>query len=296
MPYYAVANGRTIGVFLDWVTCNESVKGFPNAIYKKFDTKILAEEFIFSNDGSYKENEEKKKEQKSILSFFKDSKIDNGECKIEPFVPDYYVYTDGACIHNGKENARAGFGIYFGPSDPRNVSQRVEGKQSNQIAELSAIVHTYGIVKEDLALGKRVVIMTDSQYSILCCTTYGEKCERKGWSGDIPNKELAKTAFTLYKDQPNIRLVHIKAHTGKDDIHSLGNEQADRLANQAIGLDSCPYQQFDKLWLKVPFVSKDKIKSLGGRWDSNKKKWFIYSDNSDKEDILAEFAEDNSEK
>ena len=291
MPYYAIANGRTIGIFTDWATCNESVKGFPNAIYKKFDTKILAEEFISSNDGYYKEKEEKKKEQKSILSFFKDSKREDRE----PFITDYYVYTDGACMNNGKENAIAGFGIYFGPSDPRNVSQKVEGKQSNQIAELSAIVHTYGIIKEDLDLGKRVTIMTDSQYSILCCGSYGEKCHKKNWSGDIPNKELVKTAFTLYKDQPNIRLVHIKAHTGKNDIHSLGNEQADRLANQAIGVDSCPYQQPNKIWLAIPFVSKDKIKELGGHWDINKKKWFIYPDNSHKEVLLKQFSEDKSD-
>jgi len=294
MPYYAVANGRTIGIFLDWATCNESVNGFPNAIFKKFDTKALAEEFIELN-GS-KEKEIKKEEQKSILSFFKDSKKDNGECKIEHFVPDYYVYTDGACINNGKENAKAGFGIFFGLSDSRNVSQRVEGKQSNQIAELTAIVHVFSIVKKDLDLGVKIIIMTDSQYSMLCCGSYGEKCWKKGWSGDIPNKELVKTAFLLYKDQPNIRLVHIKAHTGKDDMHSLGNEQADRLANQAIGVDSCPYQTADKIWLSVPFASKDKIKSLGGRWDSNKKKWFIYSDNSHKEVILEEFAGDISAK
>jgi ribonuclease HI len=240
MPYYAVANGRTVGIFLDWATCNESVKGFPKAIYKKFDRKELAKEFIELN-GS-KEKEIKKEEQKSILSFFKDSNIEDRECKIETFVPDYYVYTDGACIHNGKENAMAGFGIYFGPSDPRNVSQRVEGKQSNQIAELTAILHTYGIVKKDLDLGIKIIIMTDSQYSILCCTTYGEKCWKKGWSADIPNKDLVKTAFLLFKNQQNLRIAHIKAHTGKDDIHSVGNEEADRLANQAIGLDSCPYQ------------------------------------------------------
>jgi len=276
MPYYAVANGRTVGIFVDWTTCNESIKGFPKAIYKKFDTKELAEEFIEKNQPSNM-----------------DMKIETGVG--EPFIPDYYIYTDGSCMNNGKENAIAGFGIYFGPVDPRNVSQRVEGKQSNQIAELTAIIHTYGIVKQDLTLGKRIVIMTDSQYAILCCTTYGEKCHKKGWTGDIPNKELVKTAFLLCKDQPNLRLVHIKAHTGKDDIHSVGNEQADRLANQAIGLDSCPYQQGDKIWLLVPFVSKDKIKSLGGLWDSNNKKWFIYSDNSHKEIILEEFAEDKSE-
>ena len=30
------------------------------------------------------------------------------------FIPDYYVYTDGACSNNGKCNAQAGIGIFFG--------------------------------------------------------------------------------------------------------------------------------------------------------------------------------------
>ena len=33
-----------------------------------------------------------------------------------------YVYTDGACINNGKPNARAGIGVYFGENDSRNIS------------------------------------------------------------------------------------------------------------------------------------------------------------------------------
>ena len=47
------------------------------------------------------------------------------------FNPDYYVYTDGACSNNGRENAKAGIGIFLGQDDPRNVCEPVEGKQSN---------------------------------------------------------------------------------------------------------------------------------------------------------------------
>jgi hypothetical protein len=31
------------------------------------------------------------------------------------------------------------------------------------------------------------------------------------------------------------------AHTEKKDIHSIGNDGADKLANAAIGLTQCPY-------------------------------------------------------
>jgi len=49
MSFYAVANGRTPGIFLNWNDCNNSVKGYKNALYKKFDTREDAENFIQSN-------------------------------------------------------------------------------------------------------------------------------------------------------------------------------------------------------------------------------------------------------
>jgi len=156
---------------------------------------------------------------------------------------EYYVYTDGACSNNGKSNASAGIGIYFGPDDCRNVSKIVEGKQTNNVAELSAIIETYFIIEKDLNEGKNVTIVTDSNYAILCVSSYGLNCEMNGWKKDIPNKELVKKAFELYKNKSNVKFMHVKAHTNKTDIHSFGNANADRLANEAIGLANCPYNK-----------------------------------------------------
>lgn len=207
---------------------------------------------------------------------------------------DYYVYTDGACVNNGQENAMAGMGIYFGDDDPRNVSKRVVGKQSNNTAELGAIIEAYTIIKDDVENGKVVTIVSDSIYAIRCVTTYGEKCAAKGWSADIPNKDMVKRAYELYRRnspfaEHRIFFKHIKAHTGKDDVHSLGNENADRLANMAIGLTHCPYDKpkepiflgnkletmMSRTYLNVPFSDKEHAKKHGCRWDPKKKKWWI---------------------
>ena len=45
----------------------------------------------------------------------------------------------------------------------------------------------------------------------------------------------------VYKYKSNIQFIHVKAHTCNIDIHSIGNDNADKLANIAIGLESCPY-------------------------------------------------------
>ena len=81
------------------------------------------------------------------------------------------VFTDGACRNNGKPTACAGIGIYFGPNDGRNVSRRITGKQTNNVAELTAIIEVYTIIKQDILSGKEITIFSDSEYSIRCCTT-----------------------------------------------------------------------------------------------------------------------------
>ena len=283
MTFYAVANGRTIGIFLNWNDCNNSVKKYKNALYKKFNTKEEADNFIKVNEKNIDDMNNNIQNHNIIVN----SKDDN-----IVFNPDYYVYTDGACSNNGKDNALAGIGIFFGINDNRNISKKIEGKQTNNTAELSAIIETYYIIENDILNGKKIAIVSDSEYAIKCVSSYGEKCYNKGWNVDIPNKELVKTAYEMYKDKLNIQFIHIKAHTNNTDIHSFGNDNADKLANIAIGLESCPYNTSTKIYLIIPFIKKDEIKKLGGVWDTNKKKWYVYENNKNIDKILTIFSKE----
>jgi ribonuclease HI len=205
---------------------------------------------------------------------------------------DYFVYTDGACLNNGFDNAVAGIGIYFKEDDVRNVSKKVIGKQSNNVAELQAIIDVYEIIKNDIN-DKKICIVSDSIYALRCITDYGEKQCENNWKKDIPNKDLIKYGYELYKNEKNIYFIHIRAHTNNTDIHSKGNECADKLANNAIGMEECPYNASvknisNKIYLKVSF-SKKEIKKLGGIWDSEEEKWYIFNDNIHKDYILKKF-------
>jgi ribonuclease HI len=246
MSYYAVANGKNIGIFTNWNDCNNSVKGYKNALYKKFDTKEDAYNFIQLNNTNVYDI--KFQEQNNITSFLDNVKSKSKEKEdVIIFNPDYYVYTDGACSNNGKSNALAGIGIFFGIDDNRNTSKKIEGKQTNNTAELTAIIETYYIIENDIVNGKKIVIVSDSEYALKCVSSYGEKCYKKGWNIDIPNKELVKTLYEMYKNKQNIKFLHVKAHTNNTDIHSFGNNNADRLANIAIDLESCPYNRSTKM-------------------------------------------------
>ncbi len=227
MPFYAVARGRNVGVYKTWNECKKEVLGFKFPSFRKFDTQEEAEAFIEGRVKSKtKDNNERKLKIKKTAKNIYVSESD--------FYPDYYVYTDGSCHHNGRKNAVAGIGIYFGSNDPRNVSKRVVGKQTNNVAELTAILETYNIIENDVKKGIKIVIGTDSEYVIKCLTSYGERCSKKMWVDPIPNRELVKQVYETYKDMENVKFMHIKAHTKGIDIHSVGNENADRLANMAL--------------------------------------------------------------
>ncbi len=282
MSFYAVAKGKKSGIYKTWKECEVQIAGFKGSVYKKFDTKKEAQQFIQNYEYDLKNDSESETESET------DKKSESIESEsVSAKQIDYYVYTDGACINNGKKNAKAGIGIYFGENDKRNVSKRVEGKQTNNTAELTAIIETYKIIKKDIKLKKNIVIFTDSEYALKCLKSYGKKLDLNDWKDEIPNKELVKELYTSYKNIKNVEFRHIRAHTGKNDIHSIGNDNADKLATMSIsqGNDG-NYIKKEKIYLSVKYEDKEIIKTMGGKWDRNKKKWYVYEDNSNIKDIL----------
>jgi ribonuclease HI len=143
------------------------------------------------------------------------------------------IYTDGACSNNGKKNAVAGIGVYFGENDNRNLSQKLNSslKQTNNVAELTAILKAYEIIQSqnyDI-----INIYTDSEYALKCCTYYAKKII-DGNKINAPNYELLKKTYETFKDKKNINFLYVRGHTENNDIHSIGNKYADKLATLAI--------------------------------------------------------------
>jgi len=198
------------------------------------------------------------------------------------------VFTDGACSNNGKAIAKAGLGVYFGKDDPRNRSTLITGKQSNNTAELSAVIEVFSILENEIREDEKIIIYSDSTYTIRWCGEYGRKVEKNNWLSKgkknqllpIPNLELGKQLYLLCKNNKNISLKHIKAHTGLTDKLSLGNEGADRLANEAIGVQTDPNQK-EKYYFNVPYSEKEVAKKFKAKWNSKKKKWYYEGSTND---------------
>ena len=124
------------------------------------------------------------------------------------------VYVDGACTRNGKQGARAGSGVYFGSEDPRNSSFKVPGKQTNQRAEVWAIIQAL-----DLCPDRPLRIYTDS--------VYAWKGATRQWHMK-QNLDLFEPLWEKLKGRV-IDWKVIRGHTG-----IVGNEAADKLAKQGI--------------------------------------------------------------
>lgn len=151
------------------------------------------------------------------------------------------VYTDGACISNGKRFASAGIGVYWdNRHDPRNISAKLVGQQTNNRAELTAI---YAALRQALP-DKALVVCTDSLYAINCCMHYIHGWKKNGWktidNRAVLNVDLIKAIESLISEKtrigiaagligPIFQMLHLPSHCG-----IIGNEMADSLAALAI--------------------------------------------------------------
>ncbi|EPY53908.1 ribonuclease H Rnh1 [Schizosaccharomyces cryophilus OY26] len=139
------------------------------------------------------------------------------------------VYTDGSSLGNGKFGAAAGCGVYFGPGDPRNLSERlIIGEQTNNRAELQAIIHALENTSGD------VIIRADSKYAIQALTVWNKKWEKTNYmtssSTPVKNVDLITRASRLMEDR-NVELEYVEGHST-----DYGNQQADLLARKAASL------------------------------------------------------------
>jgi ribonuclease HI len=258
--FYAVANGHKNGIYKTWEECKSNIENISNPIYKKFATEEEAKEFIDEN------------------------------------VNTIYIYTDGACHNNGSKNAIAGIGVFLSKDSEFNISRKLEGdKLTNNIAELRAAIEGINIIKKmDM---KNKVVVTDSEYVIKCATSYGDKLVINEWlckktKLPPPNVELVKRLYQLTKKY-DIKYKHIAAHTNNKDKHSICNYYADKLANECIEDPTAPKKEKEssnKIYLNVSYAQKDEAKSKGARWDANKKKWYTFDNNPNKNELLEKYS------
>jgi ribonuclease HI len=155
---------------------------------------------------------------------------------------DIVVYTDGACINNGIKGKEklGGCGVYFNERNKvemNNISERLQDVNkmfnieddvyTNNKSELLAICLALRVCKEKK---KRVIIYTDSEYSLKAIYEWYPLWVEKGIKEKKKNYKILDILHE-YLEVMDVKMCHVRAHTGLKDINSLGNAEADKLAN-----------------------------------------------------------------
>ncbi|RWS27327.1 ribonuclease H1-like protein [Leptotrombidium deliense] len=232
--YYAVANGRNVGIYSTWPECDKEVKNFSNARYKKFRSKEEAQRFIDEYDqtreiphplkkGTIKKKTHSDKSTSASTSASTSSTRDSKHA---------IVYTDGACSKNGYSGAKAGIGVFWGKNDPRNVSAPLTGRPTNNRAEIHAAIIA---IKQAKKFGyDSVTIRTDSKFLMNSMKSWVKKWSTNGWKlsngNDVVNKEDFEELLSVM-DGIKVNWEKVSAHSGIP-----GNEAADKLAVQGAKL------------------------------------------------------------
>jgi len=137
------------------------------------------------------------------------------------------VYSDGCCFANGRLGSKAGYGVYWDDDHPWNTSERLQGDQTNQRAELAAAISAM-----EVALSNGVThleIRTDSKYTIQSATEWIRGWKRSNWikktdSKPVMNKDLMVKIDEL-QQKLKLKWTYVPGHSS-----NKGNDEADRLA------------------------------------------------------------------
>ncbi|EIN14585.1 ribonuclease H-like protein, partial [Punctularia strigosozonata HHB-11173 SS5] len=126
------------------------------------------------------------------------------------------VHIDGSCVKT--PYASAGAGVFWARGAAKNVSARVPGKQTNNRAELYAVLLC--LLDSDPLRNLRIV--TDSEYAIRLCCYGAPKAAERGWDNDLM---LQDVVALLRARLARTHFVWVKGHSRHD-----ANDAADALA------------------------------------------------------------------
>jgi ribonuclease HI len=211
--YYAVKNGRKVGIFNSWDTCKNYVIGYKGAEYKGFNTIDEAKDYLANKEIKINEAETKTIDHDGIKEY------------------EVYIYVDGSyeealdlysygavCLISNDEDDLS-FKKLSGVGNQYKSMRNVAGELAGVIQGLKwAVNHHY----------KKAKIFHD--YSGIAKWAEGH------WKANEVGVKRYKELMAMLQEEITVEFVKVKAHSG-----IKYNEMADQLAGDEL-------QKIKKLW------------------------------------------------
>lgn len=195
MSYYAVKKGRIPGIYITWSACEEQVKSYPGASFKKFTSYEEAQMYM-----------------KDIV--------------VPDTVASYTLWTDGSA-YLGKS---AGYAYVFVDPSGKKVyehSGKVGEPFTSPHAEIVAICEGISAYIKYFPPGSRLVVKSDCDLAVKTINDWGRTRTPERWATSAYGETLY-ALYSWFSQHPEVAITHIPSHSGLEF-----NERCDVLAKAA---------------------------------------------------------------